>query len=287
MGLFTKKKKSYKVDLTEKNEFIDKIQSYIDDEDRIIFDEGYFEWKVKHWDNLSDNNECPKFNIGDDKWYINLRRPKENIFIDVINADINNDPYAHLSTKIVMYIRNKYDSSCFLYKVSGFVNVSKYHNNVNFIFPSSDLTTPNSNNRQILEKNKCIIGVFIRTYLFEKEFLVNEIKYKGETKEGEIVNESFYEWKMTQGWELMEGITVCSPKFIMDNKEWSLKLTSNYKDLGYYYNIHIELQDNNSDSSDTNYINRRFVVYVRNRTDYSCYSTGVCNSKSGVTFSFS
>ncbi|OUM60097.1 hypothetical protein PIROE2DRAFT_14223, partial [Piromyces sp. E2] len=91
---------------------------------------------------------------------------------------------------------------------------------------------------------------------------------------------------MSQGWELMEGLTVCSPKFIMDSKEWTLKLTSNYKDLGSYYNVHIEIQNSDSDTFNSNYINRRFVIYVRNRTDYSCFSYGVCHPKSGVSFSF-
>lgn len=50
--------------------------------------------------------------------------------------------------------------------------------------------------------------------------MLDEIKFKGEAKEGEIVNESYYEWKMTQGWELAEGLPIHSPKFIMDSKEW-------------------------------------------------------------------
>lgn len=56
-----------------------------------------------------------------------------------------------------------------------------------------------------------------------------------------------------------------------------MKITSNYNNPGYYYNVHIEIQDYNSDTSDTNYTDRRFVVYVRNRTDFSCFSSGGSN----------
>ncbi|OUM60099.1 hypothetical protein PIROE2DRAFT_14225 [Piromyces sp. E2] len=264
MGLFQKNRKHT---VRDKNEFIQKLKSYIDNEDRRVLNEDFFEWKVKNWNTLSDNNFSPKFTI-----------------VEVKNERIKDDNFAHVTTKIVMFIRNPYDYKKYHCQVSSFENFNKYHNSVNFnLIKRSDLFPVDGNS--LLENNKGTVGVYIRTYFYDKDNLLEEIKWKEEYKEDQQVKEYFWEWKMIEIWKILEGIPVHSPKFMIDNKEWIIKLNSDYKysESSFFININV-INIDKEPSTNNKYTQSKMIVYIRNCSDYSCYNYGICNSRNGISF---
>jgi len=44
------------------------LRRKIIDEDKEIESEGFYEWEIENWDNLSDKEFSPIFNIADRKW---------------------------------------------------------------------------------------------------------------------------------------------------------------------------------------------------------------------------
>eukprot|EP00833_Pecoramyces_ruminatium_P013173 jgi/Orpsp1_1/1187205/evm.model.d7180000056099.1 len=60
---------------TEKMKYINQLKELIKDDPRkvdYIIDENYFEWNVKYWSQLSEEESSPEFNVGDQKWKIIL-----------------------------------------------------------------------------------------------------------------------------------------------------------------------------------------------------------------------
>jgi len=52
----------------ERKEVINKIESLIQNEGLEILNEGYYEWKIKNWKQLSDKKCSPEFTIGNYNW---------------------------------------------------------------------------------------------------------------------------------------------------------------------------------------------------------------------------
>ncbi|OUM60100.1 hypothetical protein PIROE2DRAFT_14226 [Piromyces sp. E2] len=80
--------------------------------------------------------------------------------------DVIKDEFLNICTKVVFFIRNN-DNSCFTYKgLSSFTNYSKKNNCRGVcLIRKSDLYVRRGNNDQsLLEHNRCVVGVYIRTY---------------------------------------------------------------------------------------------------------------------------
>ena len=52
----------------EEKETVKKLESIIDNEEFEILNKGYYEWKIKNWQQLSKKSSSTQFKIGNYKW---------------------------------------------------------------------------------------------------------------------------------------------------------------------------------------------------------------------------
>ncbi|OUM58497.1 hypothetical protein PIROE2DRAFT_64371 [Piromyces sp. E2] len=177
------------------------MKNLITNEDKEVLKEGFYEWKIKKWDELNSYALSPTFYISDCAWKLLLYPDGKNesrkgfVSYYVNSVDANQDASVNIHTRRVHYVRNYNDYSCYVCHVnSGFYTFQKKAPNVHsgfsrFIERSELYENKGNFNNCIVKNNKCIFGVFIRTYKYSED----DTKFHSFTK-----NHSNISWEYTQ-----------------------------------------------------------------------------------------
>ncbi|ORX62479.1 HECT-domain-containing protein [Anaeromyces robustus] len=270
MSLLSRNKKT-KSNNKEQKELVDKLGNDIDNEDLEILNEGIYEWKIKNWSQLTDKICSPEFNIGGFKWKLqinvhNKNNNNEHISLYLNNVDIQYDSLCYINTKYIFFIRNYYDYSCIQYgdSLSNCYSKNNYSfGNEKFIEKSKLFTKHEDLKKALVENDRCVVGVYIRTFKCRKEQYMENIKSCINDENHEILNEFFYEWKINN-WDKLSN-NEYSPEFYIENHKWKLKLCKNsFKPV-------ISLENLDSLTDNTVHICSKFVFFVRNSDNYDYY----------------
>jgi hypothetical protein len=273
MGFLSLDKKTRKNNkIKERKEVINKIESLIQNEGLEILNEGYYEWKIKNWKQLSDKKCSPEFTIGNYNWELQLNLNnsfddnKEYISLNLKNLNIYKGELFHIFTKYIFCIRNYYDPSCIYYGdvLSNYYNKSQYSfGNQHFMKKSELYGKSNNFDKSIIENDRCIIGVYVRTYKLEKEYCYNEIKSHLDNENFDVLSEGIFEWKVKNWNQILND--EFSPKFTICNHEWMLKL-HNRSTEPYISLINVDAENDISV-----HIGAKFVTYIRNDDSYDYF----------------
>ncbi|OUM60102.1 hypothetical protein PIROE2DRAFT_14228 [Piromyces sp. E2] len=226
----------------------------VNEENREIISEGFYEQNIAV-QYISSNNEYTKCTeISDKKWELKINKSGEYINLDIKNIDVDNDAFIHISSKIIVYVRNIYDINYYRY-------IDLYDN---------------VNNNNILEYNKCIIGVYIRLYKYEEKDFLEEMKKIKERKDSNFrVKNGSFEWIMNK--KVFIDKNVFSPKFRIGNQECLLKIDADKN------KVTVKIIDFNTGSVINN-LKCRSSIYIRKYSDFSYYS---CVDKVNFTIDIS
>jgi len=150
----------------------------IDDEDKIVQNEGFYEWEVNNWGNDrsydTSPEKSPSFTVGNHRWNIELYKngdgPDNKRYVSVYLKCLNPELYESEGTWVngVLFVRNcDEDTDCFYFDTLEFRNFNK--NNVDWGFPQlikkKELYVKSkSSYKSIIEKDKCIIGAYFHIY---------------------------------------------------------------------------------------------------------------------------
>jgi len=142
-----------------------------------IVGEDYYEWNIKDWNKLEDEEYCPEFPAGGHRWKILLcpngdgDEEKEYVSIYLYCLDVEEDSFpdnAHICVNFIFSIRNYNDYSCYNSKKSPNLDYfSKNNNGIGYtqFIKKSDLQLKNEKyNIPLIENGKTVIGAYIRVY---------------------------------------------------------------------------------------------------------------------------
>jgi len=255
----------------DKETYLDEFQDLIDMNYGCKEGIGYgsYEWKIENWNQLSDKEFSSEFKIDNHKWKLELHPNNDhndeddsNKFVSLYlrSEDVNND-LTNICTQAIYYIKNYKNFSYIHYEISPF----RYYNKENyswgkefFIKKSELFKKDNKYNISLIENNKCVIGVFLQTFKFEKVNYIDEIKNIIFDEEKILKNEGLYEWEIKNCNQLSD--LECSPEFIVDEYKWKLELLQNGDNEDGNHIIKLI----NLDIKNKELIETKIVFYIRN-----------------------
>jgi hypothetical protein len=145
-------------------------------EDEII-GEDYYEWVIKDWNKLEDEEYCPEFTAGNHRWKILLcpngdcEEEKDYVSIYLYCLDVENEKFpenSHICANFIFSIRNYNDYSSYNSKKSPNLDYfGKNNNGIGYtqFIKKSELQLKNEKyNTPIIENGKTVIGAYIRVY---------------------------------------------------------------------------------------------------------------------------
>lgn len=160
----------------EKGLFKREITCYVDDEDKVVKDKGFYEWKVGNWNKSRRNipEISPVFNVGDQRWRLELYKDGDgdankkyvSIFLKCLNPEFNKPEGTWVNG--ILFIRNcDDDTDCFYFDVLEFRNFNV--NNVDWGFPKlikkkELFVKSKSSNKSVIENDRCIVGAYFHIY---------------------------------------------------------------------------------------------------------------------------
>jgi ankyrin repeat protein len=259
-----------------KEKYIENLKKLIDNEGKSVLKEDYYEWKIDNFDNYSImKNECSsEFNICNHKWKLILNKNGNGrISIELKSVDAENSKCTHINAKFALAIRNYYDYSYFYTGSEDDIKLVCFDNeNISYSI-NNYITLRNPynffSNKPLTEDGKTIIGVYIRTYDYNKAQFEEEIKSK--LSKYNMIDEGFYEWKISNWKFIKDKSTEYSPEFTINNKKWKIKVYPNGNDESNKNYISIFLESVDAQNNDTTHILGSFVFYIRNYNNYSDY----------------
>jgi len=120
--------------LYEKEPYVDKLISSINDENQSIQYDGFYEWKIEKWNYLFYEEYSPIFKIGNSRWKLVLYPKGENnsgikgvVTVKLENLNTKNTDTS-IYAKLIFFIRNLYNSSFTCKSLPSFVCYSKDNN---------------------------------------------------------------------------------------------------------------------------------------------------------------
>jgi len=250
-----------------KDKFIDRVLRSVKNEQRTPESEGFFEWKMDNWDQLSNDKVYHSvFVIGNHRWKLELypyglgESNKDYISVRLKNVDDDIDESTHICIKKIIYFRNYGDYSCYQLKDDDlFSYYSKNYNaSEHNILKQSDLIIKRGqNNKSIIENNRCIIGIYIRIY--KEEQYINQL-ITSINNENRIIQENgFYEWKI-ENWNYL-FYEEFSPIFEIGSSRWKLILYPKGEDNNQDV-VTVKLQ--NINMKNRNELCAKVVFFMRN-----------------------
>ncbi|ORY63607.1 hypothetical protein LY90DRAFT_505263 [Neocallimastix californiae] len=278
--------RTYKYDEEQyKNELKNYIKYYGDYEG---FNEGFYEWKIENWNQLGEKEYSPEFMIDNHKWrlelYPNGIDNRDYISLYLKCTDRNDDPSYHICAKKALYIRNYNDYSYFY--CNGELGFKKklllYYNKKNnssgynqFIKKSVLFSKNGVLNRSLVENNKCVIGVYLRTAKYKNDQHKDELK-KIFHENRNLESEGFLEWNIDDWNQLKRG--EFSPKFNFKKIKhtWMLQLfpngngeaNENYVSL---YLKNVTFEEDIDYKLSTSHVCAKAILYIKNCENSSCY----------------
>ncbi|ORX75576.1 hypothetical protein BCR32DRAFT_271830, partial [Anaeromyces robustus] len=260
-----------------KEEYLKDIKQLINNENHEPLSEGYYEWQIDNSDEFYTfycSFSSPEFYIGNCKWEIELNSDRSDYLsanLELLSTD--NDDLTHVYAKCILSIRNCNGYSYYYTKKDSTFN---YYNKYNPIYSikqlikKSELKKKDSNtNKSLIENNKFIIGVYIRTYKYYKDQYIEEIESLiKEDNNNEIINNGYYEWKINDWNKILEENM--GQEFIMNNQKWKVQLNTNSTNKEY---ISVNLENLSIKNDITNHIYAKCSLVIRNYNNYSCFYT--------------
>ncbi|ORX78276.1 hypothetical protein BCR32DRAFT_295128 [Anaeromyces robustus] len=155
--------------------YLDKLKKLINDNDKEIADEDYYEWKVDDLDVHDTLEFSPNFLIGGYKWGINLSSVKKKEYLELIFRNTN--PVDSLKknkdiyVNCVLSIRNRNDFSFYHAESSSLQCFNKTNRSYTFskFYKISDLFLKNEiSKKPLFEDRNIIIGAYVRIYKNKK-----------------------------------------------------------------------------------------------------------------------
>ncbi|OUM59886.1 hypothetical protein PIROE2DRAFT_14471 [Piromyces sp. E2] len=209
----------------EKEQYLEELKNFINDNGNEIINDGYYEWNIDEWNKLQNNNLSEEFEIGNHKWNIFLcTNNDKNGYVSIYlnSRDVEKDVFAHIYVKYILTIRNKNDYSCFYINgESDFNYYNKYNNShgwKNFIKNKDLFIFNKDSSKPLVENNKTVIGVYIRIYKYDEEQYIDELRSLVQKNTCEILNDGYCEWTINKWNELLND--EFSKEFIIDDNKW-------------------------------------------------------------------
>jgi hypothetical protein len=268
MGFFSLDKKSKKINkINEEKETVKKLESIIDNEEFEILNKGYYEWKIKNWQQLSKKSSSTQFKIGNYKWKLELEfdnSSENNIgFVSLNLISLNT---INIYAKFVFCIRNYYDPTCIYYGefLSNYFSKKKSSSGSENFIRKYELFTKNENlKKSIVDNDRCIVGVYVIIYKPEKEYCINEVKNEINNENYEVLNDGIYEWKINN-WDQITNREY-SPVFSICNHEWKLELHNRSSEP------YITLKSIDVLNDIFAHISTKYVIYIRNSENFNYF----------------
>ncbi|KAG4092163.1 hypothetical protein H8356DRAFT_1278550 [Neocallimastix lanati (nom. inval.)] len=241
-----------------KKQIVKELGNEIENVDREISGENYFEWEIKNFNKLLNEEKSPEFEAGGYKWKLKLYPNGYN--------DENKD-YVSLCIQI---IRNHSDYSC--YTINGLSNLEFFNKNnyskgiPKFIKKAELLNKSTSTRKPLVNNNRLIIGAYIRVYKNSEQ--------------------DYYEWEISK-WRSISNFEY-SPKFSLCGYKWKLKLYVTGENDSSEGCISIFLKNLDAEIDNSVYICSSYTFFIRNCDDCTCfYNNGaLSNDYSRINYSY-
>ncbi|OUM59888.1 hypothetical protein PIROE2DRAFT_14473 [Piromyces sp. E2] len=260
----------------KRDQYIEEISKLIKNDNHQVIANDYYEWNIDDWNSIIFNKNSTIFELCGHKWKLELNKNfiNDNISVYLKNENVKNDVSTHIYAKCVLTIRNTNDYSCFY--VDGEPSFISYNKNndscgINYLLTKEKklLEKVGKYNKVVINNNKAVVGVYIRTYKYEKEQYIEDIKKLIKDEGCKPLKEGYYEWSISN-WRpsYYSSNNNCSPEFEICDHKWKLQSIQKYNGqvMLKLRNIDVELNDNT-------HIYAKCVLVLRNFYDYSCFYT--------------
>jgi len=155
----------------EKGQFKKEVMTFVDDEDKVVKDSLFYEFKVKKWNSLS-KAQSPKFRVGDYKWALDVHRSGDggpnmgyvSVYLVCLTSDLKKDGVWANAT--IFLRENKDDPEVYCFDVLEMRNFNKKVRDCGFsqLAKKKDLYTSKFIKRSIIDDDNCIAGVYLHVY---------------------------------------------------------------------------------------------------------------------------
>jgi len=263
------------------NEFINILKNKLNDVNHELIGDYFYEWEVENWSKISKKQVVysPEFYALGHKWKLELYPNgvdvfyKGNISLYLYRDNEEDDCCVHLAVNRVFFIKNYYDSSCYQAATLPIEYLGKSipsSGHPNLISTSKLYTVNGYNNKSLVEKNKCIFGVYFQIYKTEKGLFEREITCYIDDENKVVKDKYFYEWEV-RNWSRNKSTRINSPEFTVGGLRFTLDL---YKagdgyDNRKYVSIFLKCLNPGYNRNGT-WINA--IIFIRNSyKDSNCY----------------
>ncbi|KAG4103684.1 hypothetical protein H8356DRAFT_1643584 [Neocallimastix lanati (nom. inval.)] len=263
-----------------KEKFINDIKRSINNENLVVLNEGYYEWKIEDWPNLKKEDLKSKFTLVGQRWELQLypngfsESFKNYVSLFMDNVDSLEDVSNHLCIKRVFYIRNMNDYSIYSSETSNITYYDKgcYSKGTGKLVKKTDLFSKKGlSNTSLIEDNKVVIGTYIRVFKYKEEQYLQEVCELIDDGNREIIDEDYFEWNI-QDWEKL-SYEILSPVFSVGGHKWRIKVYPHgNKQDGKNGYLTMALR-NESMKDDKQYVYSNFAIVIRNTNDFSCFKS--------------
>lgn len=119
----------------KREQYLDELKYFVINNNRRVFDEDYYEWEIKNWSKVPNEQESAEFEACGYKWKIDLfpngksNENINNVSIYLKNRNVILKNISSLNTNFIFVFRNHNDYSCFVSKPSSSITVFKKDNN--------------------------------------------------------------------------------------------------------------------------------------------------------------
>jgi len=281
-----------------KKQIVKELGNEIENVDREISGENYFEWEIKNFNKLLNEEKSPEFEAGGYKWKLKLYpngyndENKDYVSLCIQSIDAYNNITNNIYINYVLVIRNHSDYSC--YTINGLSNLEFFNKNnyskgiPKFIKKAELLNKSRSTRKPLINNNRLIIGAYIRVYKnSEQDSYIKEAKNAIRNKNNlEIINEDYYEWEISK-WRSISNFEY-SPKFSLCGYKWKLKLYVTGENDSSEGCISIFLKNLDAEIDNSVYICSSYTFFIRNCDDCTCfYNNGaLSNDYSRINYSY-
>jgi len=156
----------------EKGLFHREITCFIDDEDKIVKNNGFYEWKVGNWSKHSNKERSPTFTIGDYRWALEIHKDGDgsdnkkyvSLYLFCLNPEIKK---GGTWANAILYLRNcEDDTDCFCFDVLEMRNFNTNEKDWGFpkLIKKKELFKCKQSKKCVVQNDKCIAGVYLHIY---------------------------------------------------------------------------------------------------------------------------
>ncbi|ORX48998.1 hypothetical protein BCR36DRAFT_221608, partial [Piromyces finnis] len=152
--------------------FKKEITCFVDDEDRIVKNDGFYEWEVGKWNRSYGKERSPSFVIGDHRWSLELYRDGDgsenrkyvSVYLVCLNPEFNKEEGTWVNA--ILYLRNcEENTESFCFDVLEIRNFNRNNRDWGFSrLIKKKALFESKTNKPVIENGKCIVGVYLHIY---------------------------------------------------------------------------------------------------------------------------